>query len=68
MGSDVRHGREGRPLRLIHITDDWLDRHIPSMYHDLHSMLQSRIEYDLKADATTSEEDSEKALRLALAS
>lgn len=67
MGSDLQHEDEGRSLRLADTIDDWLDRHIPSMDHDLRFTLWDDMQYDYKTDATISGEDLEKALKLALA-
>lgn len=66
MGPNSQHEDEGRSLRLAHTADPWLNRHIPSMNHDLRFTLWNDLQYEYRADATTSEEDLEKALKLAL--
>lgn len=68
MRSDLQYEEEGRSERLTHTVDRWLDRHIPSMNHDIQFTLWDNPQYDFKADDTKIEEGSEQALKVALAS
>lgn len=65
---DSKHEHDGPVSRLIHTSDQYLERHVPSMQFDLQFSLWDNFQYILRPDALTSGSDFATALHKAVAS
>jgi len=59
---------EGTVPRLMYTSDQYLERHVPSIQFDLQLTLWDNLQYNLRPDALTSDSDSAAALHKAIAS
>jgi hypothetical protein len=59
---------EGTVPRLMYTSDQYLERHVPSMQFDLQLTLWDNFQYVLRPDALTSDSNSATALHKAIAS
>jgi len=65
---ESKHEHDGTVLRLMHTSDQYLERHVPSMQFDLQFSLWDNFQYALRPDALTSDSDFATALHKAVAS